>query len=100
MRILILIIGMGIVTYLPRMLPAVLVEKIKFSKKMEKFLSLIPYTAMAALIFPGVLSVDEGNISIGLVGASVAVLLSWLKMPIMLVVVGAIISDIVVYMLV
>lgn len=99
-RILILIFGMGIVTYLPRMLPAVLVEKIRFNKKMEKFLSLIPYTAMAALIFPGVLSADEGNMAIGLVGAFTAVILSWLKMPIMLVVIGAIISDIVVYMMI
>lgn len=99
-RILILIIGMGIVTYLPRMLPAVLIEKMKFNKKMEKFLSLIPYTAMAALIFPGVLKVDEEIMAIGLVGAFVAVILSWLKMPIILVVIGAIIADMVVYMIV
>lgn len=99
-RILILIIGMGIVTYLPRMLPAVLIEKMKFNKKMEKFLSLIPYTAMAALIFPGVLKVDEEIMAIGLVGAFVAVILSSLKMPIILVVIGAIVADMMVYMIV
>ena len=90
---------MGIVTYIPRMLPAVLIEKIKFNKNMTKFLSLIPYTAMAALIFPGVLSVDEGIMAIGLVGAFVAVILSWIKMPIILVVIGAIVTDMVVYMI-
>ena len=100
MRIVILIIGMGIVTYIPRMLPAVLIEKIKLSRNMEKFLSLIPYTAMAALIFPGVLSVDEKNMSIGLVGAVVAVILSYLKLPIMLVVIGAILTDIWLYTMV
>lgn len=99
MRILILIIGMGIVTYIPRMLPAVLIGKIKFNKNMEKFLSLIPYTAMAALIFPGVLKVDDGNMSIGLVGAFVAIILSWIKMPIILVVTGAIVADMAVYMI-
>ena len=99
MRILILIIGMGIVTYLPRMLPAVLIDKLKFNKKMEKFLSLIPYTAMAALIFPGVLKADEGNMAIGLVGAFVAVIMSWLRMPIILVVIGAIAADMLVYMI-
>jgi len=99
MRILILIIGMGIVTYIPRILPAVLIGKIKFNKNIEKFLSLIPYTAMAALIFPGVLSVDEGNLSIGLIGAFVAVILSWIKMPIILVVIGAIVADMAVYMI-
>ncbi len=99
MRILILIIGMGIVTYVPRMLPAVLIGKIKLSRNMEKFLSLIPYTAMAALIFPGVLSVDEGNMAIGLVGAFTAIVLSWLKMPIIFVVTGAIAADMFVYMI-
>lgn len=98
MRILVLIIGMGIVTYIPRMLPAVLIERMKFNKNTEKFLSLIPYTAMAALIFPGVLSVDKGNMSIGLIGALVALILSWIKTPIILVVVGAILADMVVYM--
>jgi len=99
MRILVLIIGMGIVTYIPRILPAVLIGKVKFNKNMEKFLSLIPYTAMAALIFPGVLSVDEGNLSIGLIGAFVAIILSWIKMPIILVVIGAIVADMAVYMI-
>ena len=99
MRILVLIIGMGIVTYIPRILPAVLIGKVKFNKNMEKFLILIPYTAMAALIFPGVLSVDEGNLSIGLIGAFVAIILSWIKMPIILVVIGAIVADMAVYMI-
>jgi len=99
MRILVLIIGMGIVTYIPRILPAVLIGKVKFNKNTEKFLSLIPYTAMAALIFPGVLSVDEGNLLIGLIGAFVAIILSWIKMPIILVVIGAIVADMAVYMI-
>ena len=99
MRILILIIGMGIVTYIPRMLPAVLIGKIKFNKNMEKFLSLIPYAAMAALIFPGVLSVDEGNMAIGLIGIFAAIILSWFKMPIIIVVIGAIATDMALYII-
>ena len=47
-----LILGMTVVTYVPRALPAVLIEKMHFSPKVEKFLKLIPYTAMAALISP------------------------------------------------
>lgn len=100
MRIVILIIGMGIVTYLPRMLPGVLIGKIKLNNSMEKFLSLIPYTAMAALIFPGVLSVNEQNMSIGIVGAVAAVTLSYLKLPIMLVVIGAILSQMFMYLII
>jgi branched-subunit amino acid transport protein len=56
-----LILGMAVVTYVPRALPAVLIEKMHFSPKVEKFLQLIPYTAMAALIFPGVLSADAAR---------------------------------------
>lgn len=54
-----MIIGMGIVTYLPRTLPAILIEKMHFTPRAETFLRLIPYTAMAALIFPGILGVNE-----------------------------------------
>lgn len=45
-----LILGMSLVTYVPRALPAVVIEKLKFGRKTEKFLKLIPYTAMAAAI--------------------------------------------------
>lgn len=97
MKILILIIGMTIVTYIPRAIPAVLTEKMKFGKKVEKFLSLIPYTAMAALIFPGVLFVDKSKMSIGIVGVVVAVILSWIKAPITVVIIGAIVADMILY---
>ncbi len=59
--ILLLIAGMTLVTYIPRMLPAVLLEKLHFGPKVEKFLQLIPYTAMAALVFPGVVTLDPAR---------------------------------------
>ena len=93
-----LILGMAIVTYIPRALPAVLIDKMNFSPKVEKFLSLIPYTAMAALIFPGVLSVHAGHISVGIVGAVVAAVLAWRKFPIAVIVIGAIAADMVLYL--
>ena len=64
--ILLLIAGMTLVTYIPRMLPAVLLEKLHFGPKVEKFLQLIPYTAMAALVFPGVVTLDPARPYIGL----------------------------------
>lgn len=36
--ILLLVLGMAAVTYLPRALPAVLIEKLHFGPKLEKFL--------------------------------------------------------------
>ena len=41
------------------MLPALFMEKIQVSGKVNIFLQLIPYTAMASLIFPAILYVDK-----------------------------------------
>ncbi len=90
-----LILGMAVVTYISRGLPAML--RLRFGKKFEKFLNLIPYTAMAALIFPGVLYVDESAMAVGAVGGLTALLLAWLKCPLLLVVVGAILADVLLY---
>ena len=92
-----LIIGMTLVTYIPRALPAILVGKLKFSGRMEKFLNLIPYTAMASLIFPGVITVDANPI-IGIAGGTTAFLLAWKKCPVMVCVLGAIAVDFVLYL--
>ena len=94
-----LILGMALVTYIPRALPALLVGKIKLSKKAEKFLRLIPYTAMSALIFPGVFTVDAGRPLIGIAGGAVAGILAWLKCPVMLCVLAAIAVDFVLYLI-
>ena len=66
---LLLIFGMTVVTYLPRMLPSIIIDKMRFGARTEKFLRLIPFTAIASLIFPGVFFVDGANPLIGIVGA-------------------------------
>lgn len=48
-------------------------EKIQVSGKVNIFLQLIPYTAMASLIFPAILYVDK-NIWIGIIASVVAVI--------------------------
>lgn len=80
--IILLILGMSIVTYIPRALPAAVIDRLNFSPKVEKFLRLIPYTAMAALIFPGILTADTARPEIGIVGGAVAGVLAWLKCPV------------------
>jgi len=94
----ILILGMALVTFLPRAIPAVLIEKMRFGPRMEKFLRLIPYTAMTALVFPGVLSVDPERMEIGLLGGLAAALLAWKKCPVMVCVLGAIAVDLLLYL--
>lgn len=73
-----MILGMTLVTYLPRVLPAFLMGRIRLSARVEHFLQLIPYTAMTALVFPGVFTVDANPV-LGVVGAAVAGGLAWKK---------------------
>ena len=80
-EILLLFAGMMLVTYVPRLLPFVLIDKMHFSPRAERFLRLIPYTAMAALIFPGVLSVDPERPWVGLAGAAAAAVLGLRRLP-------------------
>ncbi len=87
---LLLVFGMTLVTYLPRMLPSIIIDKMRFGAGMEKFLRLIPFTAIASLIFPGVFFVDGANPFIGIAGALVAGLLAWRRFPVMVCVLAAI----------
>ncbi len=96
-RMLGMILGMTLVTYIPRALPAVWMERLRFGPRMEKFLNLIPYTAMAALIYPGILSVDADRPWVGLVGAAAAAIPALRRRPVMLCVMAAIAAEFVVY---
>ena len=98
-NILVLILLMTLVTYVPRAIPAVLIDKMRFGPKVEKFLRLIPYTAMAALIFPGVITVDAARPEIGIIGALVAGVLAWRKMPVIVCVLAAIAVDFLLYVI-
>ena len=100
MEVLLIILGMIAVTYIPRALPAVILDKLKFSAKVEKFLKLIPYTSMTALIFPGIFTVDTAHPEIGIVGGLVAILLAWRKVQVVICVLVAIGADILLYMLI
>ena len=84
-------------TYIPRMLPALFMEKIQVSGKVNIFLQLIPYTAMASLIFPAILYIDK-NIWIGIIASVVAVIAALKKLPVIGVVLVSVISCVILYM--
>lgn len=94
------ILGCALVTFIPRLIPALFIDKLNFPPKMEKFLNLIPYTALAALICPGVLTVDNQLWYIGLIGAIVAAGLAWKKVPLGAIVILTVVILIVVYSIV
>lgn len=73
-------------------------EKIQVSGKVNIFLQLIPYTAMASLIFPAILYVDK-NIWIGIIASVVAVIAALKKLPVIGVVLVSVISCVIFYML-
>ena len=94
------ILGCAVVTFIPRLIPALFIDKLDFPPKVEKFLNLIPYTALAALICPGVLTVDNQLWYIGLIGAIVAAALAWKKVPLGAIVILTVVILIAVYSIV
>ena len=90
--ILLIIIGMALATMIPRVFPAFLVNKMIFKDWVNNWLQAIPYAALGALIFPGILSVIEGEPHIGLIGGIVAMVLAYFGLNVVLVVIGAIIT--------
>ena len=89
-QIILLFLAMTAVTYIPRVLPVLLLDRLRLGKKTEKFLKLIPYTAMSALIFPGVLNMDSERPWLGLMGIAVAALLALRKCPAVICVLSAV----------
>lgn|SRR5690625_1941931 len=88
--ILLIIIGMSLVTMIPRVIPAFIVDKVNFPLWVNQWLQAIPYAALGALIFPGILSVKPDAPYVGIVGGIVAITLSFLGLNIIFVVIGAI----------
>lgn len=90
-NLLLLVIGMGAVTYIPRMLPMVLLQNIQLPPFWKRFLSYIPYSAIGALIFPGILT-STASTGSAVTGGIIAVILAYLKVNLILVVFGGILG--------
>lgn len=72
-----IIILMGVVTYLPRLIPMYLVDVEKIPGKIKLFLSFIPYAALGALILPGSISAVNGKPIVSALGIASAVIIAW-----------------------
>ncbi|RDW19867.1 AzlD domain-containing protein [Oceanobacillus chungangensis] len=88
--IVIIIIGMSLVTMIPRIIPAFVVEKLQFKPWVNRWLGAIPYAALGALIFPGILWVVPNEPIIGIIGGLVAIILASLGLNVVFAVIGAI----------
>lgn len=84
------IIGMGIVTYIPRMLPLVLFHTNHLHPRVQGILKNVPFAILGALIFPGVLTINSESYLYGLIGAIAAFIAAWLNLNVILVVLSSI----------
>lgn len=82
---------MAVVTYIPRVIPMVFVKKRLSSPFLRSFLYYVPYAALGAMTFPGILY-STGDIGSALVGMSIALLLAFFEKGLLEVAVGAIVA--------
>ncbi|MCL5781637.1 branched-chain amino acid transport [Desulforamulus profundi] len=64
-KVLTIIIGMMIVTYIPRMLPLAILSRINISKGLLNWLSYVPVAVLSALLAPELL-LKDGQLSVNL----------------------------------
>jgi branched-subunit amino acid transport protein len=89
-EILWMIIGMGLVTYIPRMLPFVLFKGVELPPFIQGVLKNVPYATLGALIFPAIILIQKGDIWYGLLGAATAFIAAFLGANVIVVVLGSI----------
>ncbi len=80
---------MGLVTFIPRMLPFVLFKGKQLPPFLQGVLRNVPYATLGALIFPGILLIQD-DIWYGLLGAGAAFIIAWFGANVIVVVLGSI----------
>ncbi|GEN45775.1 branched-subunit amino acid transport protein [Alkalibacillus filiformis] len=86
------IIGMAIVTMVPRFIPAFIMEKISLRPWLNRWLNAIPFAALGALVFPGIMTVIPEQPWIGLLGGLTATIIALFNLNVIFAVVGAILT--------
>lgn len=74
------------VTYPFRSIPALFVSKLNVSPYFQRLLDIIPYTAITALVFPGIFYCIQNHQYICYLGTAVAILASLLRLSLSLIV--------------
>ncbi len=63
-EILWLLLGMGVVTFLPRFLPMAFLTRWAIPEKMKMGLDYMPVAILSAIVFPILFSSDKGNVGV------------------------------------
>jgi len=88
----VLIVGMMLVTYLPRLLPMLALSESRLSPVFRRFLLYIPYTALGALIVRGAFQSMPDMPAAALAGIGAAAVCSWFKGGLVLSVIASILA--------
>lgn len=67
---------MALVTYLPRAIPLLMINRPIQSRFVQSFLYYVPYTVLAAMTFPAIFT-STGDLFSGIVGTAVAIVLAF-----------------------
>lgn len=86
-----IILGMMLVTYIPRLFPFLTMSEDKLPSRMRKFLNYVPYTALGALIIPGVFSTTPEVPLAAIGGICFAIIYSWFKGGVFIPVIGSVV---------
>lgn len=86
----VIIIGMMVVTYVPRVLPFYMLSGKKLPKWLDMFLGFVPYAAFGALIVPGAFLSIEGSYIAAIGGLLFAGIFSYIKGNVIASVIGGI----------
>ncbi|WP_298826845.1 AzlD domain-containing protein [uncultured Planococcus sp.] len=84
-----MVLGMAVVTYIPRAIPLTFLEGKELPEPVQNILRNIPYAVLGALIFPAIFFIQE-NIWFGIIGAIAAFGIAFTGANVMVVVLGSI----------
>ena len=88
---LLVVIGMALVTYLPRMLPFAIFRREIKSRYIKSFLQYVPYAVLGALTFPDIIYSTGAPVT-ALCGTIVALVLAYKEKSLVVVALGAILT--------
>lgn len=95
-----MVIGMGAVTYIPRMLPLVVLKTERIHPFIQSVLKNVPFAVLGALVFPGVFLINATSIYhmtlhdflFGFIGGLVAFTVAYFELNLIFVVLSAILA--------
>ena len=98
-NIILIVVGMAAVTYIPRLLPFLMLSNKQIPAKVDSFLKCIPVAAIGALIIPGVFESTPDMPIAGIAGICFALIIGLWKGGIIVPVLGSVAVTFLVFLL-